>query len=121
MPHTSLFNRLPLAAGILLALASSLLAQDLPRWDEREIQANIIQRSEPTYPALAKQARVAGQVKLDLTIDADGKVEKVDTITGNPLLVGAATSAARTWKFKPPITDGKPGKVMASVVFTFKL
>jgi outer membrane biosynthesis protein TonB len=45
---------------------------------------------EPIYPAQARQAGIAREVKLRTTVGADGKVRDVQIITGNPLLVRAA-------------------------------
>jgi TonB family protein len=54
----------------------------------------------PAYPPLALQARIQGQVELELTIDpATGNVTAVKAISGHPILIANAAAAARTWQF----------------------
>jgi len=55
----------------------------------------------PDYPALARQINVTGKVKLEVTIAADGHVTSTRTVGGSPLLVGAATEAAKKWRYEP--------------------
>jgi periplasmic protein TonB len=45
---------------------------------------------QPTYPPLAKSARVQGAVEFTATISKDGKIENLQLIHGHPLLVNAA-------------------------------
>lgn len=56
----------------------------------------------PTYPALAKMARIVGKVKLRLRVEtATGRVTDVSPVSGHPLLASSATEAARKWLFTP--------------------
>ena len=52
-------------------------------------------------------------------VDVDGKVEKVQIISGNPLLSSAVVAAMKQWKFSPFITDGKPTRAIAVFSFNF--
>ena len=58
-------------------------------------------RVPPVYPELAKRMRISGAVKVEATVDADGKVTDVKTINGNRALATAAEDAVRKWKFAP--------------------
>jgi protein TonB len=89
------------------------------RIEESEAKKNIITKVEPEFPAIAKQMNLSGRVEVDLHVDETGKVEKVDAVSGNPILAGAATSAAKRWKFQPFEADGKPTKVVVRVAFSF--
>ena len=53
----------------------------------------------PVYPELAKRMRITGVVKIEATVDADGKVTAVKTMSGNSALSVAAEDAVRKWKF----------------------
>jgi TonB family protein len=55
--------------------------------------------SNPVYPQLAKQARVAGDVELKLNVRADGTVESADVISGPGMLRQAALDSARQSQF----------------------
>jgi TonB family protein len=60
----------------------------------------IVSKVEPTYPPLARQARIQGVVKFALTIGADGTVKEMQVISGHPLLVPAALEAVKQWIFQ---------------------
>jgi TonB family protein len=55
----------------------------------------------PIYPEIAKRMKVTGQVKIEATVDADGKVTDVKTVSGSRTLSPAAEEAVRKWKFAP--------------------
>ena len=42
-----------------------------------------------------------GAVKLEVTVDAEGRVIDVKPVSGNRVLSGAAEEAVRKWKFVP--------------------
>jgi TonB family protein len=56
--------------------------------------------SPPVYPPLARQARIAGDVTLTLSVHADGSTESITTINGHPMLVQAALDSARQSQFQ---------------------
>lgn len=56
-------------------------------------------RVAPVYPEIAKRMRIMGVVKLDATVDADGKVTDVKTVSGFRVLSTAAEDAVRKWRF----------------------
>jgi len=65
--------------------------------DDRPIKSRV----PPVYPELAKRMRITGQVKLEVTVDADGKVTAVKTLSGNHALSTAAEEAVSKWRFVP--------------------
>ena len=60
----------------------------------------ILSRVPPSYPELAKRMKITGQVKVEATIDPDGKVTSVKTLSGNRMLAPAAEDAVKRWKFE---------------------
>jgi beta-lactamase regulating signal transducer with metallopeptidase domain len=59
--------------------------------------ANLLESPSPIYPPLAKAAGVQGTVKLQIRIGTDGRVKDVTVISGHPLLITAATDAAKLY------------------------
>ncbi len=81
----------------------------------------ILQEVQPTYPTLAKEARVQGDVMLDSVIDKEGDVTQLKLVQGNPLLVAAAMNAVRQWKYQPTLLNGQPIAVEMDVTVHFSL
>lgn len=69
--------------------------------DERAVKSRVA----PVYPEIAKRMRVSGVVKLEVTVDADGKVTDVRPVSGNQMLSTAAQEAVKKWKFAPGAGD----------------
>jgi len=59
----------------------------------------------PDYPALARQMNVAGKVKIEATVAADGRVLDTKVVGGSPLLVNAAVESLKKWRFEPAAKD----------------
>ena len=58
-------------------------------------------RAMPMYPEIAKRMKIFGLVKIEATVDADGKVTAVKTLEGNRILSTAAEEAVRKTRFAP--------------------
>jgi TonB family protein len=84
-------------------------------------QGSAINRVEPTYPPLAKAAKVSGSVVVEVTLDEEGKVISARALSGHPLLKDAARAAALAWKFAPTMLEGVPVKVIGTITFNFML
>jgi len=61
----------------------------------------VTKKVTPAYPDLARKVHAIGKVKLTVVVALDGKVKRVEVIGGHPLLVVAATDAAKQWLFAP--------------------
>jgi TonB family protein len=81
----------------------------------------LISKVNPTYPDDAKQARIQGVVLLHVQIDKEGNVEKIELISGHPLLAPAAIEAVQQWKYKPYLLNGNPIEVDTQVQVNFML
>jgi protein TonB len=65
------------------------------------MEGNLILRVQPDYPSLARQVRVQGQVVLRAIISREGTIEKLQVLSGHPMLVQAAVDAVRQWRYRP--------------------
>jgi len=83
--------------------------------------ASIITQTKPVYPALARQARIQGNVVLHAIIDKDGKVAQLEVISGHPLLVQSALDAVKQWRYKPTLLNGDPVEVDTTITVTFTM
>ncbi len=74
----------------------------------------------PTYPEIARSAKVKGSVECEILVGADGKVADARVVRSIPLLDQAALDAVRQWQFRPGTIDGKPVPVIMTVPVEFK-
>jgi protein TonB len=81
----------------------------------------LVQRMEPTYPTLAKQARVQGEVVLSAVIDTNGQIQNLQLVSGHPMLVPAAIAAVKQWRYKPYLLNGQPVEVETTITVIFNL
>jgi len=79
----------------------------------------IIKKVIPEYPKVARQARIARVVTIEITEDENGKVIKTKVLKGHPLLNDAAVKAVKQWKFEPFIIDGNPSPVKFTIKIKF--
>jgi len=81
----------------------------------------LIHRVEPTYPMLAKQARVQGEVVLSAIINTNGEIQNLQLVSGHPMLVPEAIAAVRQWRYKPYLLNGQPVEVETTITVIFSL
>lgn len=85
------------------------------------VEASLVRKVEPTYPADARLRRLSGPVTLDATIAEDGSVKAVSVVSGAAILASAAKSAVREWRFSPAKLDGKPIQSEKRITLIFRL
>jgi periplasmic protein TonB len=84
-------------------------------------QGLLVRRVNPTYPPLARQARIQGTVVLRAVISKDGSIENLQLVSGHPMLAPAAIEAVKQWKYKPYLLNGEPVEVDTEVQVNFTL
>ena len=84
-------------------------------------QGLLIRKVNPTYPPLARQARISGTVILRAVISKDGSIENLSLVSGHPMLAPAAIDAVKQWKYKPYLLNGEPVEVDTEVQVNFTL
>jgi uncharacterized protein len=93
----------------------------LPTIPLSKAEQHLVLRQPPRYPVIAKAARVQGSVELTLEVDAAGAVTGVLKSDGPPLLLQAATDAARQYRYRPFEINGAPADVLVEAVVRFSL
>ena len=78
-----------------------------------------IKTVKATYPDEAREKQLQGQVMVKIQVSETGDVESVEVLSGDPVLAKAAVEAAKKWKFKPFIRNGKPVGVATKIPFDF--
>jgi protein TonB len=81
----------------------------------------LVRKVNPTYPPLARQARIAGTVVLQAEISKNGDIQNLHLISGHPMLAPAAIEAVKQWKYKPYLLNGEPVEVETTVQVNFTL
>jgi len=84
--------------------------------------AKLIKQVVPRYPPPALQIRVSGTVHLLGIIAKDGTIQRLQVLSGHPLLRQAALDAVSQWIYRPTILNGQPVEVEApiDVIFTLR-
>jgi len=81
----------------------------------------LIRKVQPTYPPLARQARIQGQVVLHAEISKEGTIQNLQLISGHAMLAPAAIEAVKQWRYKPYLLNGEPVAVDTEVIVNFSL
>jgi len=81
----------------------------------------LLRKVQPPYPALAKSARIQGDVVLKAIIDREGNIQDLQLVSGHPMLVPSAIDAVRQWKYKPYLLNGQPVEVETTITVIFTL
>jgi periplasmic protein TonB len=81
----------------------------------------LLRKVNPTYPPLARQARIQGVVILQAQISKEGNIQNLQLISGHPMLAPAAIEAVKQWKYKPYLLNGEPVEVETQVQVNFTL
>src|SRR5215469_2385915 len=84
-------------------------------------QGLLIKKVQPSYPPLARQARIQGRVLLQAEISKAGTIENLRLISGHPMLAPAAIEAVKQWRYKPYMLNGEPVAVETQVEVNFTL
>ena len=84
-------------------------------------KARLTRQVRPQYPQLARQARIQGTVKLSAVIAKDGSIQKLEVMSGHPLLVPAALAAVKQWRYRPTLLNGEAVEVLTNIDVNFTL
>ena len=85
------------------------------------VNSRALNLPEPTYPAVARAARVEGRVTVEILIDETGRVASAHATSGHPLLRAEAERAAIRARFSPTLLSQQPVKAKGVITFNFIL
>lgn len=86
--------------------------------------AAYLSNPEPSYPALSRRLGEEGIVRLDILVNPDGTVARLELArsSGFPRLDRSAMATVQaSWKFEPARRDGKPVAAWVTVPIRFTL
>ncbi len=87
-------------------------------WPEKLVEV------KPKYTPDAMRAKIQGEVQLEIVVLEDGSVGQVRIIKGLDRASGlddAAIDAAKKWRFKPGMKEGKPVATWVKMTLEFRL
>ncbi|WP_109487993.1 energy transducer TonB [Occallatibacter savannae] len=87
----------------------------------RLVEGNLIYKSVPQYPVIAKATHTEGTIVLQAMISKTGTIEGLHVISGPQMLQQAAIDAVKTWRYKPYMLNGQAVEVETTVNVIFKL
>ncbi len=107
--------------GLATAFALICPAQEPKKVSKVEGLNAATTKVQPEYPAMARQLKIEGAVELEAVVAENGTVEKVNIVSGNPVLTRPAVDAVKRWKFAPFTADGKTVKALVPISMSFKM
>ncbi|MGA9471266.1 MAG: energy transducer TonB [Terriglobales bacterium] len=84
-------------------------------------EGNLVYRVQPTYPLVAREARIQGPVRLRAIISKTGVIENLEVLGGHAMLVAVAVEAVRKWRYRPYMLNGEPIEVETEITVNFTL
>src|SRR5271156_5991767 len=81
----------------------------------------LIHQVAPVYPAIARTAHISGTVVLHALIAKDGTIERLQVVSGPPLLLKSSMDAVQQWVYRPTLVNGEPALVDTTISVVFSL
>ena len=99
-----------LVAAALASATVSLIMNPMPIHAQEEVKTDDLARKPktrvaPVYPEVARRMNIEGTVKLAVIVAPNGTVKSSKAVGGHPLLVNAAVTAMKQWKFEAAPTE----------------
>jgi len=92
------------------------------KWVPRETDPIAISSAVPEYPDLARRTGIEGDVMVNVLVDQEGRVKRIELLkTTEEIFSASALDAAKKWAFTPALMNGKPVAVWVSIPFRFRL
>jgi TonB family protein len=105
--------------GVLLVVMATAVGFGVAGVRAQDAQTDVMRRVkskvQPEYPELARKMNLAGTVKVEVVVAANGTVKEAKVVGGHPVLANAALDAVRKWRFEPA-----PGESSGIVNFKFE-
>ena len=118
MNHLRFATRTLVATIFLCCMAVKSLAQSPANADAPTGDVVLTKLAEPSYPPLARQTHITGDVELTLEIRPDGSVQSATAVSGHPLLRQTAIDSAQQSQF---VCEKCSNTITIRWVYTFLL
>jgi len=82
--------------------------------------AQLINRTAPVYPAMARERHIVGVVQIEATVDEHGIVKNTKILSGDSILATAARDAVLRWQYKAATENGRPVASTATIQVSFQ-
>jgi protein TonB len=99
-----------------LTMTSSV---DLTYYGARDldVQPHALRKIEPDFPAEADRQRLSGKIRLQLKLEADGRISDIKVVSASPpgLFEDSAINAFRDARFSPAQKNGRPVRALVQI------
>ncbi|MGC2890570.1 MAG: energy transducer TonB [Candidatus Acidiferrum sp.] len=85
------------------------------------VPGKFIKQVQANYPQEARERKIEGTVKLQITMEKDGSVTVQNVVEGDPVLASAAVEAVRRWRCEPWQLNGQPISLQTTIDVSFTL
>ncbi|MBA2494178.1 MAG: TonB family protein [Acidobacteria bacterium] len=85
------------------------------------VNSQAINLVKPVYSSAARAVGAKGEVKVEVTIDEEGRVISANAISGHQLLRDSAVSAAKSSRFTPTTLSNQKVKVTGIIIYNFAI
>ncbi len=80
----------------------------------------LLHRTEPVYPAFAREHNMSGAVLLGATITKTGAITDLHVLSGPSVFRSAAMDAVKSWRYRPYMLDNQPVAVQTTINVMFQ-
>jgi protein TonB len=109
----------PLPAAVPVPAAALTSSVDLTYYNARDldVQPHALRVIRPDYPAEADRQRVSGTLRLQLKLEADGRVSDIEVVSATPpgVFEDSAIKAFRDARFAPAQKNGRPVRALVVI------
>jgi periplasmic protein TonB len=81
----------------------------------------LVRYVRPAYPKEAKVKHIQGTVEVRAIITKAGGLRNLEILKGDPLLVPAAITAVKQWRYTPCLLNGEAVEWITILALTFNL
>ena len=79
----------------------------------------LLRKVQPVYPPEARRMHLEGSVVIDAMVTAQGQVDNLQLVSGDPMLAAAAMDAVRRWRYSPYLLNGNPIPKQTRITISF--
>jgi TonB family protein len=116
----------PLPVDIEMPTAADVAYENLAEIHDQlvrdpDVAPRLIKKTDPQFPEQAARAVQQGKltVRIEILVDATGRVVKARVLEDVPLLSDAALKCVKEWQFEPARKRGRPVPTIVSVAVNF--